>query len=136
MHRAACLVLCFTLTAGCRTAGERLPVTPLAEDAGPLPYAELLTRTRLQASSANEAFYLDRWLELEEEAKGLEQTARFLPKATEVPAKHREALTKDADLLGQEAAKLRVAAKAKDVKGSNEILQRINLKVRELRLEN
>jgi hypothetical protein len=135
MNRVLSLGVCLLVAAGCRLPAERLPVPPLPEDSQPLPYAELLTRARLQASAANEAFYVNRWSDLETAAAGLEQTARFLVKATEVPVKHKDSLATEAGDFGKEAVKLRDAAKAKDVKQCNEVLQRLNLKVRELRLE-
>jgi hypothetical protein len=65
----------------------------------------------------------------------LEQTARFLPKATEVPARQKEKVPDRAVTLGKEAGKLRQAAQAQDVLKANEALQRVNLQVRELRLD-
>jgi hypothetical protein len=135
MNRAMQLGLLIVFISGCQTPGERLPLRQLPEDSPPLPYAELLTRARLQASAANEAFYLDRWPDLEYAAGSLEQTARFLPKATEVPAQHKDDLPTRAEELSKEAKGLREAAKAKDVKQANGALQRINLQVRELRLD-
>jgi hypothetical protein len=120
---------------GCQSPAERLPINRLPDDSPPLPYAELLTRARMQASAANEAFYVNRWTDLEDAAQGLEQTARFLPRATEVPAAHKEKLPEQAGSLGKEAGKLRQAAQAQDVPKANEALQRVNLQVRELRLD-
>jgi hypothetical protein len=120
---------------GCQAPPERLPLKPLPEDGPPQPYADLITRARVQATAANEAFYLDSWADLEAFARGLEQTARLLSKASDVPAKHRDTLPIGAGDLGKAAESLSEAAKAKDVKQANEVLQRINLKVRELRPE-
>jgi len=99
-----------------------------------LPYAELLTRARTQASVANDAFYVDRWTDLEEAARGLEQTARYLPRADDVPSKHKDTLPVAAGDLAKQAGVLREAAAARDVKKSTDALQKINLTVRELRL--
>jgi hypothetical protein len=121
--------------AGCQLPAERMPLRPLAEDSQPLPYSELLTRARYQATAATEAFYVNRWTDLEDLAKGLDQTARFMKKATEVPASLRDKLAEQADALSQEAQHLLEAARAQDVRRTNEIMQRINLKVRELRLD-
>jgi hypothetical protein len=126
------LVLLF---AGCQSPAERLPINRLPDDSPPLPYAELLTRARMQASAANEAFYVNRWSDLVDAAQGLEQTARFLPKATEVPAAHKEKLPDRASQLGKDAGTLHQAADAQDVQKANEALQRVNLQVRELRLD-
>jgi hypothetical protein len=131
-----CLAVVLLGAASCQLPNERAPLPPLPEKVTSLPYAELLTRVRWQASQANEAFYVDRRNELEDAAKGLELTARYLARADDVPAKHKDTLPVAAGDLGKEAATLREAAVAKDVKKTTEILQRINLKVRELRLSN
>lgn len=120
---------------GCQLPPERLPVKPLPEDGPPLPYAELVVRARVQASAANEAFYIDNWSDLEDAARALEQSARFLGKATEVPARQKDKFMVDAGDLGKSAEELRAAAKVRDVNQANQILQRINLKVRQLRPE-
>jgi hypothetical protein len=100
-----------------------------------MPYAELLTRARLQAGAATEAFYVSRWDDLEDNANGLQQTARFLTKSVEIPAAHKEKLAEQAAALAKDARKLSEAAKAHEVKLTNDMLQSINLRVRELRLE-
>jgi hypothetical protein len=119
---------------GCTVPAERVPLRPLPENGQVLPYAELLTRVRAQASTANEAFYLDRWNDLEDMAKGIEQTARFLSKAEEVPKKNKDLLTEVTGELAKNAKRLRDAATARNVKDATEALQQINLKVRQLRL--
>src|SRR5260370_31038279 len=92
MHRSLYLGACILFLAGCQSPAERLPINRLPDDSPPLPCAELLTRARMQASMANEAFYVNRWSDLVDAALGMEQTARFLPKATEVPAGHHDKL--------------------------------------------
>jgi hypothetical protein len=119
----------------CQLPPERVPVRPLPDDTPPLPYAELLTRARLQSTAATEAFYINNWADLEESAKGLSQTGRFMAKAIEVPEPRQKNLKKDGDELAKAAAKLASAAKAHDVKESNTALQQITLLVRELRPE-
>jgi len=130
------LTLVLLTMCSCQVPGERSALPPLPEKVTSLPYAELLTRARLQASQANDSFYVDRWNELEDAARGLEQTARYLAKADDVPAKHKDTLPVTATDLGKESAALREAAGGRDVKKTTDILQRINLKVRELRLSN
>jgi hypothetical protein len=122
------------LALGCAAPPERVPLRPLPENGQVLPYAELLTRVRAQASKANEAFYLDRWDELEDMAKGIEQSSRFLSKAEEVPEKNRKILKDVTTDLSKSAQKLREAAAAHNVKDSTEALQQIIAKVRDLRL--
>jgi predicted nucleic acid-binding Zn-ribbon protein len=122
------------LLAGCVAPVERVPLQPLPETGQVLPYPELLTRARAQATAANEAFYVNRWSDLEDLAKGLEQTARFLAKAEEVPATKKDTLKEVTADMAKNALKLKTAAADKNVKDANDALQRINLKVRELRL--
>ena len=119
----------------CQLPPERVPLQRLPENGPPLPYAELLTRARAQASIATEAFYVNRWNDLEEAAHGLEVTARYLPKAEDVPPANKDSLVVVSGDLGKEAVNLREAAKAQDVKKTNEVLRLVNLKIRELRLE-
>jgi hypothetical protein len=130
---AFCFVLLF-IANSCQLPAERVPVRMLPEDSPPLPYAELLTRARLQSSSATEAFYVDQWADVEEAARGLSQTARFMNKAIEVPDARKKTLTTDAEELQKAAIKLTAAAKAKDAKECNVALQQITLSVRKLKL--
>jgi hypothetical protein len=120
---------------GCASPIERLPLQLLPENSPPLPYSELLTRARLQASAATEAFYMNRWADLEDSARGSLQTARFLRKATEVPPTHKDKLLTEANALEADAQKLLDAAKVRDVNTTTAVMQRINLQVRELRLD-
>jgi hypothetical protein len=119
--------------AGCQAAPSRPPVTPLAEDSAPLPFGDLATRARQQAMAALEAYYVDRWPEVEESARGLEQTARFLRRSTDVPANRQGDLSLRADTLAEAAKQLREAAKTRASDQVNSVLQRINSQVRELR---
>jgi hypothetical protein len=135
MKRVVLLGCLLLAVAACQLPPERVPLARLPENGPPLPYAELLTRARAQATIATEAFYVNRWTDLEDAAKGLEQTARYLAKAEDVPAKQKDTLGVVSGDLGKEAVKLREAAAAKDVKQANDTLQRIHLKVRELRLD-
>jgi hypothetical protein len=118
---------------GCQSPAQRASVTPLSEDAAPQPFTELVTRARQQAMTALEAYYVDRWPEVEEAARGLEQTARFLRRATDVPAVRQSDLSLKADALADAAKKLREAAKSQAGDQVNLILQRINAQVRQLR---
>jgi hypothetical protein len=121
---------------GCQAPPDRIPLQRLPENGPPLPYAELLTRARAQATYATEAFYVNHWSELEEAARGLEQTARFLAKADDVPANRKDRLPAASSDLAQDSIKLREAATAQNDKEANAVLQRIHLAVRELRLAN
>jgi hypothetical protein len=133
MMRTFSIGFLFLTLASCQVPQERAPRT-LPDDAPPMTYADLLSRSRAQARVATEAFYVDRWCDLEDAAKGLEQTARFLLKAEDVPPTLKGNLPGIAADLGKEAKALNEAAKARNEKETTASLQRINLKVRELRL--
>ena len=135
MHRTLLPGLLLLVLTSCQLPAERVPLRPLAEEGPPVPYAELLTRARLQAMNAQEMYYLDKWMDLEDTAKGLEQTARFLPKAADIPANQKDSLPVTAGDLGKEAVKLREAARTKDKNKIEESMNAIHSKVRELRLD-
>jgi hypothetical protein len=119
---------------GCAVPADRMPLPALPENALPMPYAELLTRLRAQARSANDSFYLDRWGEVEDFAKGIEQTARFLAKATDVPAKNKDILNEVTGDLAKNALKLRDAAVAKNEDATIAALKLIRRNLQQLRL--
>jgi hypothetical protein len=133
MYRTLLPCLLLLALSGCALPPERQALKPLPENGPPQPFLELIGRARTQASVANEAFYVNNWVELEDAAKALELTAHALSKASEVPARHKDKLELEASDLSQQAIVLRDAAKAKEVKQANEVLQRIHLKIRELR---
>src|SRR5271165_444811 len=112
MKRAPLLLLSLVLYAGCATPPERA-VRPLPEDGPAPPYSDLLTRARLQATAATEAFYVNQWGDLEDAAKSLEQTAKFLGKSADAPPKQKDSLGTRADELGKEALVLHEAARSK-----------------------
>src|SRR5687767_13869602 len=91
------------------------PLTPLPEKVQKMPYGQLLERSRALAKSANEAFYVDNWENLEESASGLEQVALYLVAADDVPRKHADTIKTTSADLGKAAKELRAAAAAKDV---------------------
>jgi hypothetical protein len=119
----------------CRLPPDRTPLNPLPEDGQVFTYEEILSRARAQAATALEAFFVDNWAELADAARGLEQTARFLPKAVEPPANLAAKLVKESVILHKEALRLIDAANARDVNAANETLQRIHLMIRQLRPE-
>jgi hypothetical protein len=133
MNRARITAVLLLVLAGCQLPPERVPLKPLAENGPPQPYADLVSRARAQAAAANEAFYINNWPDLEDAAQGLEVTARVLAKAADIPAKRKADLLSQSAVLTKEASQLREAAKGHDVRQATETLQRINLKIRELR---
>jgi hypothetical protein len=133
MLRASCCCLLLTIAlVGCRLA-EREGMNPLPENAAPLSYDEMINRARGQSAAALDAYYTDAWLELEQAAQRLEQSARLLPKSTHIPESVKSKVESEADLLRQDAAKLLEAARAKNASQANEIMQRINQRIRQLR---
>ncbi len=122
------------LPLGCAVPAERVSLQPLPENGQVLPYAELLSRARGQSRAALDAYYLDHWAEVEDLAKGIEQTARFLSKADDIPKTKKDVLTEVSSDLAKNAQKLKTAAAAKNVKDTSAALQQIYDKVRELRL--
>jgi hypothetical protein len=133
MNRALPIGLIALFLSGCTVPPDRVPLQPLPENGLPVPYAQLLTRARAQAMAATEAYYINRWSDVEEAAKSLEQTARVLSKAVEVPPKTKDNLNELSGDLAAEAKKLKEVAAAKDIDATNEALKRINSKVRALR---
>jgi len=129
----AVVLLTVTIVAGCRLPPEVAPLRPLPENGSLYAYQEILSRARALANAALESFYEDNWADLEEAAKGLEQTARFLPKTTEQPAHLKDTLVQASGELGKEATKLGETAKAKDVPATTEVLRRLTLQIRSLR---
>ena len=119
--------------AGCQ-AGPDKPLTPLPDKVTGVPYGRLLERARLQATQAVGAHYTDNWASLIEVAQGLEETARFMAKAEDVPAKHKDTLATVSNDLGKLAVSLKQAAEAKDVKKTTTIMTSIQSKVREMGL--
>jgi hypothetical protein len=117
---------------GC-TLAEREGAMPLPENAAPLSYVEMINRARWQASSALDAFYIDAWKDLEQAAMRLEQSARLLPKSTNVPEPFKAKLAPESEMLRQDAQKLLDAARAQNAAQANEAMQRINQRLRMLR---
>jgi hypothetical protein len=130
--RCALVLIPVVTLLGCR-AVERATLQPLPEVTTPLPFADLVARARLQAMSANEAFYIDQWGEVDAAARGIEQSARFLKQATAVPPTRTGDYVARADALAREASRLGEAARARDANGVSAALQRIHTLVRELR---
>ena len=133
MSRAPWFAFLLVAVLGCTLPPEQVPLKPLPDDGPPQTYTDVVARARVQATAANEAFYINNWSDLEEAARGLEQTVRFLGKASDVPGNHKDTLVGETGSLGTESAKLREAAKNHDTKQATESLQRINLQIRALR---
>jgi hypothetical protein len=136
MKRMLCCAALLAALVSCQVAPESrtAPLTPLPEKVTAVPYGRLLERARTQTKQATEAFYVDNWSDLEDAARGLEQTAQYLVKAEDVPAKHKDTLATMSGDLGKLAKSLGEAAKKKDVKETTDVLTKIQVAVREMRL--
>lgn len=132
MRRMVVIFIALAVLAGCKLPPEREPLRPLPEE-WLFSYADMVARARAQASVALEAFFADGWQDLEDAGKGLEQTARFLPKASEPPAGLKETIPSAAASLRKEAQNLTHAARTKNVESANVTLQRITLQIRLLK---
>src|ERR1700722_397961 len=71
------LLLLSLIALGCRLPEEREALRPLPEKNNSLAYADLFHRAKVQANAALDAFHTDNWLELEQTAQVLEQTAAY-----------------------------------------------------------
>ena len=68
----------FLTLASCQVAEPRASLpAPLPDNVTPVPYSQLLTRARTQATRATEALFVDNFADVEEAARGLEQTAKL-----------------------------------------------------------
>ncbi|HEX4590277.1 MAG TPA: hypothetical protein VH120_10140 [Gemmataceae bacterium] len=131
--RRAVVLLSLLVSIGCQAPPPRAAMPPLPEDTAPQAYADLVSRARQQAMTALESYYVDHWAEVEDTARGLEQTARFLRRATDVPPGRQADLSLRTDALAEAAKQLRDAAKTKASDQVNAVLQRINAQVRDLK---
>jgi len=125
-------VLCVGLL-GCRLPPDRDPMKPLQEDGARFSYGELLSRLHSQANAAMDAFFVDSWKDLDEAAQGIDQTARFLPKATDPPQHLKINLEKACGNLQKEANQLAEAARKNNPDSATEALQRITMQIRQLK---
>jgi hypothetical protein len=111
---------------------ESQSLIPLPETTPAQPFSDLVTRARSQALAATECFYLNKWQDLEEIAKVMSQTARFMERATGIPAARQQQVLAIAAEIVQESSKLSTLAKSHDEPATQQCLQRIQVKVREL----
>jgi hypothetical protein len=95
----------------------------------------MVQRARTLAMSATEAFYRDDWSSVEAAAKGLEQTAIYLPKSPDIPAARRASVESQVVALQAEALALQKAAQTKDVDKTNDSLQKMHMRVRSLSVQ-
>jgi len=134
MRRIVTISAMLLVLVSCTAAPERERFAPLPDTVTPQPYGRLLERARALASQATDSYYLNDWEKVEQAAEGLAQTANYLSKATDVPPRHADTIKVTSTDLGKLASQLQGAARAKDVKKTNDAMGLINAKVREMRL--
>src|SRR4051812_17875948 len=119
MRKSLALVGLVLVLLGCRLPPDREDLK-LLDISVPIPaYPELYLRTRSQATLALEAFYRDAWDELDQAARALEQTARFLPKSAEIPTALADELGRESGRLQADAVLLGEAARTQSVRAAN-----------------
>jgi hypothetical protein len=135
MRRTILAGLVSAAVIGCQAMPEPLKIAPLPADGQPLAYSDAIQRARSLATGATEAFYVDKWPEVEAAAASLEETARVLPKSPDVPPTLRVSLASHSTALIADVQALRESARKHDENQTNELLQRIHFRVRKMRPE-
>src|SRR5437660_8937334 len=110
MTRTAAFCSALALVCASCCGPERVPVPPLPVAGETAAYADLLTRLRIHAGAANEAFFTDDFESLAARARDIEQGAGYLPKATGAPKNSQARLDEEAAALAAEARALAKAA--------------------------
>ena len=111
---------------------ERVAVPPLPVAGEPVAYADLVTRLRIHAGAANEAFFIDDFEALAARARDIEQGARLLPLASDAPKGSQTRLSEDAGKLAAEARTLENSAKARTEDQIRDALRKIHIQIRTL----
>jgi hypothetical protein len=119
---------------GC-TSTDRITAVAIPEDGTAVNYEEFLPRLRTLAWRGTEAFYRDRWDELDDAMITLDRAVKVLEKANNVPARVQPELASRCQNLIAECAKVRDAAKTRSEAAASDHLQKIHVLIRELRSE-
>ena len=135
MRRIILLVLTVTLLAGCQSHPEPVPVPPVLKADRPENFAVLVNNARLVAMAATEAFYVDNWSGLEENAKRLEAIVAQMPLAPDLTEPQRKDLVAPTQALIHAARALAHSARDRNARQVNGLLQRLHSGVRLLRLD-
>src|SRR5262245_26996079 len=146
MRRRLLAGLALLTLVGCQAIEDREAIRPLPPEEGKKStYTDLLLRARRQSDLAVQRAYTDIWIDVEEVARSLEQTAKLLPAAPEGPAKKEDIqklsgeIAADARKLGDGArmiVNLTGAAKETKQKEIDTLLRNISRNVRTLRAAN
>jgi len=120
---------------GCSSSEKIAPVV-LPEEGASTDYVDFLPKLRTLAWRATEAFYRDRWDELDDAAQSLERAVKVLKQSKNVPPRVQGELATRCEKLTAECGQLREACRTRAVNGASEHLQQIHILIRELRSEN
>lgn len=120
---------------GCQSPPEPVPVPPVLKADRPAEFAVLVGNARLLAMAATEAFYVDNWAGLEENAKRLETVVGQLPVASDLTEAQRKAITPATQALILDARALAQSARDQNSRQVNGLLQRLHSGIRLLRLD-
>jgi hypothetical protein len=135
MRRIMLVVLSLTLVTGCQSHPEPVPVPPVLKADRPENFAVLVNNARLVAMAATEAFYVDNWSGLEENAKRLEAIVAQMPLAPDLTEPQRKDLVPPTQALILDARALAQSARDRNARQVNGLLQRLHSGVRLLRLD-
>jgi hypothetical protein len=129
-------IFALCLLVGCQSA-EKASLTPIAPDAPPPTFGELMSRGKSQINAAHEFYYSDRWKDLEQASVAIKETGFYLgrlplPNATEAQRVKLTQLTKD---FNDSADQLKMHAAAQDPVKTNQVFQKLNETFRQLRVE-
>lgn len=122
------------LSLGCTTT-DRITTVAIPEDGTAVDYAEFLPRLRTLAWRATEAYYRDRWDELDEAVVTLERAVKVLAQAKNVPARVQPELSTRCQNLIAECSRVHDAATTRSESAASDHLQKIHVLIRELRSE-
>ena len=122
------LPLCFL---GCAST-ETVNIPPLPVGEGGIAYADLMVRLRTHSTQAIEAYYRDEWESVAGAGRMIEQTASFLPRATQIPAHLMKRVGEEAERMTASAHALTLAGERADAKAIHETLSRIQFQIRTL----
>ncbi|MFL5327800.1 MAG: hypothetical protein ACJ8C4_02710 [Gemmataceae bacterium] len=119
---------------GCASSDRIAPVV-IPTDGANTDYVEFLPQLRSLAWRTTEAFYRDRWDELDEAAQTLDRAIKVLPQSKNIPQRLQADLPARCTVISEECAKLRQASRERSAAAASDHLQKIHVAIRELRSE-
>ena len=130
MSRILPILLIFAVA--CTSGPEAVQIPPLPVGDERIVFLDAVKRIRAHSETATEAFYRDEWDCVAASARRIEQTAKFLPTSTDIPANLGGKVLGETTQLTEEAKRLEAAALRSDAMGVGESLSRIRFRIRTL----